>query len=61
MSAEFQTSVMRELDRIHDTIQKQSEKIDALTENVTSLKVKSGMIASVVGFISGILAVLFGK
>ena len=61
MSAEFQTSVMRELDRIHDTIQKQSEKIDVLTENVTSLKVKSGMIASVVGFISGILAVLFGK
>jgi len=57
----FQELVIRELDRVNTTLEKQSDKIDVLTDNVTTLKIKSGVIASILGFVSGIFAVLFGK
>jgi len=53
--------ILRELDQIRVVLEKHSEKLDLITDSVTTLKVKSGMISSIIGFIMGIVGSILGK
>jgi hypothetical protein len=51
--------VLRELDLIQKALEKHSEKIDALSENVTGLKVKIGFFSTIFGAIGAMIASIF--